>query len=64
MEENFRIYKNIFETKIIDLESAYIEVDKENNVKIYDDNSLECEENYNSFNDLVVRKNKRTKIFL
>lgn len=64
VEENFRIYKNIFETKIIDLESAYIEVDKENNVKIYDDNSLECEENYNSFNDLVVRKNKRTKIFL
>ena len=64
IEENFEIYKNIFETRIIDLENAFIEVDKNNNVKIYDENSLEKEENYNQFNDLIVRKNKRTRIFL
>ena len=58
------MYKNIFETRIIDLENAFIEVDKNNNVKIYDENSLEKEENYNQFNDLIVRKNKRTRIFL
>lgn len=64
VEENYIIYKNIFNTKIIDLESAYIEISKENMVKIYDENSLEKEEKFTEFKELAVRYNKRTKVFL
>lgn len=64
VEENYKIYKNIFNTKIIDLESAYIEISKENKVLIYDENSLEKEEQFDDFKELAVRYNKRTKIFL
>lgn len=62
--ENYKIYKNIFNTKIIDLESAYIEINKENIVSVYDEDSLEKQEQYNEFKDLTVRYNKKTKIFL
>lgn len=62
--ENYSIYKNIFETKIIDLESTYIEISKDNTVKIYDENSLEKEEKYNKFKDIIIKYNKRIKIFL
>ncbi len=62
--ENYSIYKNIFETKIIDLESTYIEISKDNIVKIYDENSLEKEEKYNKFKDIIIKYNKRIKIFL
>ena len=64
VEENYKIYKNIFNTKIIDLESAYIEIGKDNIVKIYDENSLEKEEQFTEFKELTVRYNKKTKIFL
>ena len=62
--ENYSIYKNMFETKIIDLESTYIEISKDNIVKIYDENSLEKEEKYNKFKDIIIKYNKRIKIFL
>lgn len=62
--ENYAIYKNIFKTKIIDLESTYIEISKDNVVKIYDENSLEKEENNNKFKDIIIKYNKRIKIFL
>lgn len=61
--ENYKIYKNIFNTKIIDLESAYIEVSKENVVNIYDENSLEKQEKFTEFKELTVKYNKKTKIF-
>lgn len=64
VKENYKIYKNIFNTKIIDLESAYIEVDKKNIVKIYDENSLEKEEQFGEFKELAVKYNKKTKIFI
>lgn len=64
VEENYIIYKNIFKTKIIDLETTCIEITKDNIVKIYDENSLEKEENYNKFKDLIIKYNKRIKIFL
>ena len=64
VEENYKIYKNIFNTKIIDLESAYIEISKENMVRIYDENSLEKEEKFTEFKEISVRYNKKTKIFL
>lgn len=64
VNENYAIYKNIFKTKIIDLESTYIEISKDNVVKIYDENSLEKEENNNKFKDIIIKYNKRIKIFL
>lgn len=64
VEENYKIYKNIFNTKIIDLESAYIEISKENMVQVYDENSLEKEEQFTEFNELAVRYNKKTRMFL
>ena len=64
IEENYKIYKNIFNTKIIDLESAYIEISKENLVKIYDENSLEIEEQYSDFKELAVKYNKKTRLFI
>lgn len=64
VEENYKIYKNIFNTKIIDLESAYIEISKENKILIYDENSLEKEEQFDDFKELAVRYNKKMKIFL
>lgn len=64
VEENYKIYKNIFNTKIIDLESAYIEIGKDNIVKIYDENSLEKEEQFTEFKELTVRYNKKTRIFI
>ena len=64
IEENFKIYKNIFQTRIIDLENVFIEITKENMVKIYDENTIENEEEFKLFNDLIVRKNKKIKIFL
>lgn len=64
VEENYKIYKNIFETKIIDLESAYIEISKENMVQIYDENSLEKEEKFAEFKELAVKRNKKIKIFI
>lgn len=62
--ENYKIYKNIFNTKIIDLDSAYIEISKENFVRIYDENSLEKEEKNSKFKELIVRYNKKTKLFI
>ena len=64
VEENYIIYKNIFNTKIIDLESAYIKIDNENNVIIYDENSIEKKEKYNNLKELTVKYNKKIKIFL
>lgn len=64
IEENYRIYKNIFNTKIIDLESAYIEINKENMVQIYDDNSLEKEEKITEIKELSVKQDKKIKIFI
>ena len=64
VEENYKIYKNIFNTKIIDLESAYIEISKENRVRIYDENSLEKEEKFTEFKELSVKYNKKTKMFI
>lgn len=64
VEENYKIYKNIFDTKIIDLESAYIEINKENEVSIYDENSLEKKEKLVELKEIAVKYNKKIKIFL
>lgn len=64
VEENYKIYKNIFNTKIIDLESAYIEINKENVVSIYDENSLEKREKLIELKEIAVKYNKKIKIFL
>lgn len=64
VEENYRIYKNIFNTKIIDLESAYIEISKGNMVQIYDENSLEKEEKITEIKELSVKYDKKIKIFI
>lgn len=64
VEENYKIYKNIFNTKIIDLESAYIEISKENIVSIYDENSLEKEEHFSELKEIAVKYNKKTRIFI
>ena len=63
VEENYTIYKNIFETRIIDLENVYIEIEK-TKIKIYDENSCERETQYNKFNDLKVKYNKKIRIFI
>lgn len=64
VKENYEIYKNIFKNQIIELESINIEISKENNLKIYDENSLEIEEHHNEFKELIVKRNKQIKIFL
>lgn len=64
VEENYLIYKNIFETRIIDFENLYIEITNKNKVKIFDDEALEKEEEYNGFNDLNIKYNKKHRIFL
>lgn len=64
VEENYRIYKNIFNTKIIDLESAYIEIGKDNMVQIYDENSLEKEEKIAEIKELFAKRDKKIKIFI
>lgn len=64
VEENYKIYKNIFNNKIIDLENAYIEIDKENKVLLYDENSLEKEEKFAEFKEISVKRNKKIKIFI
>ena len=64
IEENFSIYKQIFSTKIIDLDNVYIEVNKENVIKVFDENSTEKEIPCKEFKDLIIRKNKKIKIFL
>lgn len=64
VEENYSIYKNIFETRVIDLESMHIEINKDKNIIIYDDEAIERKKTYNSFKDLIVKYNKKYKIFL
>ncbi len=64
IEENYKIYKNIFNSKIIDLENAYIEISKGNIVLLYDENSLEKEEKHDNFKELTIKFNKKTKIFM
>ena len=64
IKENYEVYKNIFETKIIDLEGINIEISKENRIKIYDENSLEKEEKCTEFEELIVKRNRKIKIFL
>ncbi|MGN1310916.1 MAG: hypothetical protein ACI4VP_04370 [Clostridia bacterium] len=63
-EENYIVYKNIFKTRIIDLDSVYIEINKDGQIKVYDENSLEKQEKYDEFKDLAVKYNKKIKIFL
>lgn len=62
--ENYKIYKNIFKTRIIDLDSVFIEIGKDEFIRIYDESSLEKQEKYSKFNDLFVKYNKKIKIFL
>jgi len=62
--ENYKIYKNIFKTRIIDLDSVFIEIGKDGFIKVYDESSLEKQEKYSKFNDLSVKYNKKIKIFL
>ena len=50
--------------KIIDLENAYIEIDKENKVLLYDENSLEKQEKFAEFKEVTVKRNKKIKIFI
>lgn len=64
VEQNYLIYKNIFQTRIIDLDNLYIEIIKNNVLKIYDDEAVERKINYNYFNELNIKYNKRYKIFL
>lgn len=64
VEENYKVYKNIFNSKIIDLESAYIEISKENIISIFDENSLEIQEDYKDLKELTVKKDKKIKIFM
>ena len=64
VEQNYLIYKNIFQTRIIDLDNLYIEITKNNVLKIYDDEAVERKINYNYFNELNIKYNKRYKIFL
>lgn len=64
VEENYSIYKNIFETRVIDLESMRIEINKDKSIIIYDDEAIERKKTYNSFKDLIVKYNKKYKIFL
>lgn len=63
-EENYIVYKNIFKTRIIDLDSVYIEINKDGQIKVYDENSLEKKEKYGEFKELAVKYNKKIKIFL
>ena len=62
--ENYKIYKNIFNTRIIDLESVYIEINKENTVLIYDENSIETKEQFEEIKDITIKHNKKIKIFV
>lgn len=64
VEQNYLIYKNIFQTRIIDLDNLYIEITKNNDLKIYDEESIERKINDNYFNELNIKYNKRYKIFL
>lgn len=64
VDENYKIYKNIFDTKIIDLESAYIEIDNNNKMLIYDENSLEKKVEIPEFKEIIVKYNKKIKIFM
>ena len=64
ISENYLIYNNIFRSKIIDLDSMYIEITKDNTIRFYDDEAMDIEEKQNGFKDLIVRKNKKIKIII
>ena len=64
VEENYSIYKNIFETRVIDLESMHIEINKENKIILYDDEAIEKEIEYNELKDLIVKYNRKYKILI
>lgn len=64
VEENYSIYKNIFETRVIDLESMHIEINKENKIILYDDEAVEREIANNDLKDLIVKYNRKYKILI
>ena len=64
ISENYLIYNNIFRSKIIDLDSMYIEITKDNTIRFYDDEAMDIEEKQNGFKDLIERKNKKIKIII
>ena len=66
IDENFKIVKDAFKTKIIDLEKVYIELKKEKqNIKviIYDENNIENEIKLNISEEINVKYNKKIKLF-
>ena len=64
VNDNYKIYKHIFESRIIDLESVYIEITKDNVLKLYDENSIEKEEKLQSITELNVKCNRKIKMFI
>lgn len=66
VKENFDIIKRVLNTKVIDLEKVYFEIRKLEEkiiIKIYDENNLELEEEYNYIKEVNVKLNKKIKLF-
>jgi len=66
INENFDIVKEVFNTKIIDLEKVYIELRKQEDnvlIKIYDENNIEKTIKYNLLKEINVKYNKKIKLF-
>ncbi len=71
-ELNYKMVKNIFHNRIINLEQVCIKVTKENDqfyVQLFDENVFEEKDSFGNINDiskkdLEIRINKKVKIFL
>jgi len=67
IEENYRIMEEIFNTNMIDLEDIILEFKKKNEkiiLNIYEDENLNKCIEYDKFEDLNVKYNKKIKLFI
>lgn len=65
IEINFKIIRKVLNTRIIDLEKVYFEIQKKDEktiIRIYDENNLELEE-YADIKEVNVKLNKKIKLF-
>jgi len=67
IKENYEIIKNILKTDIIELEKLYFKfIQKENNIvlEIYDEDNLYKTIEFSNIQELIVKLNKKIKVFI
>lgn len=61
--ENYKIIKNVLNTKIIDLEKTYIKINN-TELTIYDEETIEEIVTLNTIKELNIKNNKKIKLFM